>query len=67
MEKEKYVLELGKEVAYLKLPAHPKNSIQAGLVKSTLRLLEYIPDYKGPDVYLNFDKDDYLIGIEIIE
>ena len=63
---DKYVLTVGEDVAYLKLPKHPK-SLTPGAVKKTLRLLECIPGYKGPDIYLDFNKDAHLIGIEILE
>jgi hypothetical protein len=53
------------EMAYLYLPNHPKEVIP-GLVKKQIRLSDLIEGYKGPDIYLDFDGDDTLIGIEII-
>jgi len=53
------------EVAYLYLPAHPGKEI-FGVVKKQVRALDLIPNYKGPDVYLDFDGEGVLIGIEIL-
>ena len=52
-------------VGYVYLPKHPK-VITAGIVKKTIRLSEIIKDYKGILVYLDFDSNDELIGIEIV-
>ena len=53
------------EMAYLYLPAHPKRSVP-GIAKKQLRLADVIENYKGPDIYLDFDKNNELIGIEIM-
>jgi uncharacterized protein YuzE len=53
------------DVAYISLPNHPGKEI-SGVVVKQLRLIELCEDYKGPDVYLDFDKDRRLIGIEIL-
>lgn len=53
------------EVGYLSMPDHPGNKVP-GVVKKQLRLLEICSDYKGPDIYLDFDKDSHLIGIEVL-
>ena len=54
-------------VAYLYLPDHPKESEPIyGIVNKQIRLLDLIKDYKGPDIYLDFNKSGTLIGIEII-
>jgi uncharacterized protein YuzE len=50
------------DVAYLTLPGHPKT---AGSVAKTTRLLDLVA-YTGPDIYLDFDKDGKLIGVEIL-
>ena len=50
------------DVAYLTLPGHPRTAESA--VKQT-RLLDLVA-YTGPDIYLDFDKDGKLIGIEIL-
>lgn len=52
------------DVAYVYLPDHPKG-IVFGLVKSQIRLQDLIEGYKGPDIYLDFNKEDVLVGIEI--
>jgi len=52
------------DVAYLYLPAHPKEHV-AGLVKKQIRLLDIIDGYKGPDIYLDFDSKGELVGLEV--
>ncbi len=52
------------EMAYLYLPDHPKK-IAPGMVKKQTRLSDLIDNYKGPDIYLDFDDDGRMIGIEI--
>jgi hypothetical protein len=52
------------EMAYLFLPNHPKQVIP-GIVKKQVRLSELIDGYKGPDIYLDFNEDGIMIGIEI--
>ncbi len=54
------VSEDGPDVAYLYLPGHP------GTVKKTIRLCDIIKNYKGPDLYLDIDHEDNVIGIEIL-
>lgn len=60
-------------VAYLTLPDHPgKNAYDRfdqkteGFVSRTQEIKDLIPDYKGPDINLDFDKEGTLIGIEIL-
>ena len=53
-------------IAYLQLSRHPGKG-SPGAVKETVWLHALIPDYKGPAIYLDFDSDKVLIGIEIIE
>ncbi len=53
-------------VAYLTLPSHPANDV-VGWVARTVRLWDLLPDYKGVDLYFDFDKDNCLIGVEILE
>ena len=53
------------DVAYISLPDHPAKPV-SGVVVKTLRLIELCGSYKGPDVYLDFDKDNRLIGIEVL-
>ncbi len=60
--------------AYLTLPGHPGSSKAAdrfdqkteGCVSSTQKIRDVIPDYKGPDLNLDFDNEGTLIGIEIL-
>ena len=52
------------EVAYLFLPNHPKQVVP-GIVKKQTRLSDLIDGYKGPDIYLDFDEEGKMIGIEI--
>jgi len=50
---------------YLYLPNHPKK-IVSGIVSKTLSLADLIDDYQGIPVYLDFDDEGELIGIEIL-
>ncbi|NOK18872.1 DUF2283 domain-containing protein [Corallococcus carmarthensis] len=50
-------------VAYLRLPTHPG---KGGKVSKSIRLVDVIGQYKGPDVVLDFDQDEVLVGIEIL-
>ena len=52
------------DTAYLSLPDFPAPSF-SGVVASTTRL-KNIHQYAGPDIFLDFDKDGRLIGIEIL-
>jgi len=58
------VSEGDEDVAYLKLPDHPGSS--PGVVKRSVRLRELMGDYAGADVFLDFDINNALIGIEIL-
>ncbi|MCG8673139.1 MAG: DUF2283 domain-containing protein [Pseudomonadales bacterium] len=53
------------DVAYLILPKHPGEGSKS-VVKEQKDLRTLIENYKGPDVYLDFDQNGILIGIEII-
>ncbi|MCG8417975.1 MAG: DUF2283 domain-containing protein [Proteobacteria bacterium] len=53
-------------VAYLRLPGHPGPGA-AGCVAKTIRLFELIGEYSGPEINLDFDENNQLIGIEILE
>jgi len=54
-------------VGYLYLPYHPRPKVPKGkIIEKTISLSDLITDYKGPAIYLDFDKDDLLIGIEIL-
>lgn len=52
------------DVAYLSLPGHPGKG-SPGCVKKTVRLASLLP-YKGPDLYLDFDAQGHLIGVEVL-
>jgi uncharacterized protein YuzE len=49
--------------AYLYLPTHP-GAGTVGACAKIVRLSEFV-SYKGPDIYLEFDKEGTIIGIEI--
>lgn len=52
------------EVAYLSLPDHPGTVV--GVVKKSVQLRNVIGPYEGPDIVLDFDQHDVLIGVEIL-
>ncbi len=58
------VSEDDEEMAYLYLADHPKKIVPS-IVSKQVRLSDLIEDYKGPDIYLDFDKNGTIIGIEI--
>ena len=67
MKKDKIKLKISKDddvVGYLYLPKHPKKIVH-GIVKKTIPLADIISDYKGIPIYLDFDEENELIGIEI--
>lgn len=51
--------------AYLYLPDHPGEGT-TGCVAKQLRLSDLIADFDGPDIYLDLDENNMLIGIEIL-
>jgi hypothetical protein len=67
MESGRLRLEISKDdsnVGYLYLPTFPVKS--EGCVAKLISLHELIKNYKGIPIYLDFDKNDNLVGIEII-
>jgi len=60
-----FISEDDPDVAYLALPEHPGRGTY-GVTCKQVRLLELIPGYRGPDIYLDFNNADVLIGIEIL-
>jgi hypothetical protein len=52
------------QVAYLRLPTHPGSEICR--MSKSLRLIDIIGPYKGPDIVLDFDERGILVGIEIL-
>jgi hypothetical protein len=59
------VSESESPVAYVSLPDHPRDGT-AGCVAKTLRLRDLCGAYVGPDVYLDFNRENCLIGLEIL-
>lgn len=52
------------KTAYVLLPDHPKH-VTAGVVNKQIKLSDVIDSYKGPDIYLDFNSNNVLIGIEV--
>ena len=52
-------------VAYLTLPDHPGSL--TGAVERHIRLRDLLGDYTGPDLYFDFDSDNTLVGVEILD
>ena len=68
MKGKRIILKVSKddpEVGYVYLPQHPGPG-NHGVIRSQKRLFDLIEDYKGIDVYLDFDENGELLGIEII-
>ena len=61
-----FTLGSEKDVAYISLPDHPGVGVVPGVTKKQLRLWDLIGAYEGADVYFDFDKENRLIGIEIL-
>lgn len=53
------------DVAYLYLPGHPGEK-NKNIIKTQIRLYDIIKNYKGPDIYLDVDQNDNVVGIEIL-
>lgn len=51
--------------AYLYLPSHPGENVY-GAVAKTIRLQDIYPYNGGPDVNLDFDQHNNIIGIELL-
>ena len=54
------------EVAYIYLSGRPRKKT-SGIVKKTIQLSEVIENYKGPDVFLDFNMEGELIGLEVLK
>lgn len=52
------------DVGYIRLQGHSV-SLECGIVKKQLRLFDLVGNYEGPDIHLDFDKDNRLIGIDL--
>ena len=55
----------GADVAYISMPDHPGRGT-GNIVEKQIRLIDLYKDYTGPDVYFDINKDNILIGIEIL-
>ena len=53
-------------VGYLSLPDHPKRSVM-GSAKRSIDLRELDPSLSGPQIILDVDYNDRVIGIEILK
>jgi uncharacterized protein YuzE len=62
--KAKYVASEDGDVAYLYLPSHKGEGNPC--VNKQLRLLETLDNYNGPDIYLDFDDNGVLVGLEVL-
>lgn len=51
------------DVAYLYLPGHPGRGVPG--VAKQVRLSSLLT-YKGPDLFLDFDCDGQLVGVEVL-
>ena len=60
---ELQISEDDQDVAYLRLPSHPGETCK---MSKSVRLIEILGAYTGPDVSLDFDEDGVLVGIEIL-
>jgi len=68
MSKKKIQLKISKDdtgVAYIYLPTHPGPGT-TGVVHEQIEVSDFVDNYQGPSVYLDFDKVGRLIGIEIV-
>ncbi len=51
------------QVAYLRLPTHSGKTTR---MSKSIRLIDLIGKYDGPEVVVDFDPNGMLVGIEII-
>ncbi len=58
------ISEDDEDVAYLRLPSHPRDG-ECKMSKS-IRLHELLGPYEGPELVLDFDLRGILVGIEIL-
>lgn len=62
----KFALKISEDdpdVAYLRLPSHPGGACK---MSRSVRLVDVLGKYAGPDVVLDFDEKGVLVGIEIL-
>lgn len=67
MMKVKARLENNKDgdMAYLFMPKHPGKGIP-GVTAKQISLHSIIPNYQGPEIFLDFDKSGEIIGMEFL-
>lgn len=67
MTKNRLRLDVSKDgdVAYLFLPAHPSKG-KGKIVDKQISLRSVINNYKGPEIYLDFNQEGEIIGIELL-
>lgn len=53
------------DVAYLFLPTHPGKG-KSKIVDKQISLRSIINNYKGPEIYLDFNQKGEIIGIELL-
>ncbi|PPE56230.1 hypothetical protein F157LOC_04159 [Pectobacterium brasiliense] len=53
------------DVAYLVLPNHPGKG-KLGVAVKQVALQSIIENYQGPEIYLDFDRDGNIIGMEFL-
>lgn len=53
------------DIAWLMLPNHPGKGV-AGSTAKQISPRSLIPDYRGPDIYMDFDSDGHIIGMEFL-
>lgn len=51
------------DMAYVYLPKHPGKGI-AGVTVKQVPMHTLIDNYQGPEIFLYFDKNDVMIGME---
>ncbi|AOR63362.1 DUF2283 domain-containing protein [Pectobacterium wasabiae] len=67
MKKNKINLEVSGDgdMAYLVLPNHPGKG-KAGVAVKHIALRTIIENYQGPEIYLDFDSNGNMIGMEFL-
>jgi len=61
----KYLNVAEDDIAYITLPGHPGKGT-TNIVQKQISVRDVIDEYKGPDVYLDFDHKGLLIGMEVL-
>lgn len=66
MSKRKFQLRISDDddqVAYLRLPTYSEETKR---MSKSVRLVDLLGSYNGPEVVLDFDEDGTLVGIEVV-